>query len=327
MLSARILIRRMQINNRLFFLFLGIIPLFSACTSGPVKPSFTDTPTSGDITIVCDESYQPLISVESDTFHSIYQYATVHVKYLPEGEAFKQLVTNDSVRMIICSRELNQSEKDYFNGRKIIPRVTKVAIDAVALVVNNENPDTLIRFEQLKNIVNGNFSSWKQMNPKSNLDSIVVVFDKSGSANARYLQQTFQLNKAALPPNWFATNSNADVADYVSKNKNAIGVISVNWISDRDDPMTDQFLGKIRVVELSPPDSSQFSNEFFKPYQAYIALKQYPLIRDVYMISREGRNGLGTGFASFVAGDQGQRIIRLMGMLPATMPVRLIQVN
>lgn len=327
MLSARILIRRMQINNRLFFLFLGIFPLFSACTSGPVKPTFTDTPTSGDITIVCDESYQPLISVESDTFHSIYQYATVRVKYLPEGEAFKQLITNDSVRLIICSRELNQSEKDYFNGRKIIPRVTKVAIDAVALLVNNENPDTLIRFEQLKNIVNGSFSSWKQMNPKSNLDTIVVVFDKSGSANARFLQQTFQLDKTALPSNWFATNSNADVADYVSKNKNAIGVISVNWISDRDDPMTDQFLSKIRVVELSPPDTSQYANEFFKPYQAYIALKQYPLTRDVYMISREGRNGLGTGFASFVAGDQGQRIIRLMGMLPATMPVRLIQVN
>ena len=325
--SVRILIRRMQINNRLYFLFLGILHLFSACTSGPVKPTFTDTPTSGDITIVCDESYQPLISVESDTFHSIYQYATVRVKYLPEGEAFKQLVTNDSVRVIICSRELNQSEKDYFNARKIIPRVTKVAIDAVALVVNNENPDTLIRFEQLENMVNGNLRSWKQMNPKSNLDSIVVVFDKSGSANARYLQQTFQLDKSALPPNWFATNSNADVAEYVSRNKNAIGVISVNWISDRDDPMTDQFLSKIRVVELSPPDTSQFSNEFFKPYQAYIALKQYPLTRDVYMISREGRNGLGTGFASFVAGDQGQRIIRLMGMLPATMPVRLIQVN
>ncbi len=317
----------MQTVNRLYFLLLGILPFFSACTSGPVKPTFTDTTISGEITIVCDESYQPLISVESDTFHSIYQSAKVHVKYLPEGEAFKQLVNNDSIRLIVSSRELNQSEKDYFKSRKLIPRVTKVAIDAVALVVNNDNSDTLIRFEQLKNIVNGNYAAWKQINPNSNLDSIVLVFDKSGSANARYLQQMFQLDKTSLPSNWFATNSNADVADYVSKNKNAIGVISVNWISDRDDPMTDQFLSKIRVVGLSPPDTSQFASEYFKPYQAYIALKQYPLIRDVYMISREGRNGLGTGFAAFVAGDQGQRIIRLMGMLPATMPVRLIQVN
>ena len=60
---------------------------------------------------------------------------------------------------------------------------------------------------------------------------------------------------------------------------------------------------------------------------AYIALKQYPLIREVYMINREGRAGLGTGFVSFVAGDQGQRIIRLMGMLPATMPVRIVKSN
>ncbi|CAN5411549.1 substrate-binding domain-containing protein [soil metagenome] len=317
----------MQTNNRLFFLLLGFLPFFSSCQSGPKKPTFTDTPTSGEITIVCDDSYQPLISVESDTFHSIYQNATVHIKYLSEGEAFKELVNNDSVRAIISCRELNQSEKDYFIGRKIIPRVTKIAVDAVALVINNENTDSLISFDQLMKIVNGNFTSWKKLNGKSTLDSIVLVFDKSGSANARYLQQTFELDKSALPKNWFATNSSSEVVDYVSKNKNAIGVISINWISDRDDPMTDQFLSKIRVVELSPRDPSQFTGEFYKPYQAYIALKQYPLTRDVFIISREGRNGLGTGFAAFVAGDQGQRLIRLMGMLPATMPVRLIQVN
>jgi phosphate transport system substrate-binding protein len=320
-------IRLMQTSNRFFFLLVGFLPLFPACHSGPEKPSFTDTPTSGEITIVCDESYQPLISVESDTFHSIYQNATLHIKYLPEGEAFRELVTNDSVCVIISSRELNQTEINYFDGRKLIPRVTKIAVDAVALVINNENPDSSIKFEELGKIVNGNYFSWKQLNPHSKLDSIVLVFDKSGSANARYLQQNFKLDKSALPGNWFAVNSNADVVDYVSKNKNAIGVVSVNWISDRDDPMTEQFLSKIKVVELSPPDTSQFSGRYFKPYQAYIALKQYPLIRDVYMISREGRNGLGTGFAAFVAGDQGQRIIRLMGMLPATLPVRLIQMN
>jgi len=313
--------------NRFWLFTIGLFPFFSACNSGPDKPTFTDTPTSGEVTIVCDESYQPLISVESDTFHSIYQYAKVKVKYLPEAEAFKELVSNDSVRLIISSRKLNASEEEYFRGRKLIPRVTKVAIDAVALVINNENNDSLIKYEQLQKIISGKFKSWKEINPDSPLDSFVIVFDKSGSANARYLQETFNLDRTAIPKNWFATNSNGAVANYVSNNKNAIGVISVNWISDRDDPMTDQFLGKITVVELSPPDTSQFSTEFFKPYQAYIALKQYPLTRDVYMISREGRNGLGTGFASFVAGDQGQRIIRLMGMLPATMPVRLIQTN
>src|SRR5688500_9264072 len=96
MLSEPMRIRRMRTGNKLFILLAGLIPFFSACQSGPEKPAFTDTPTSGEITIVCDESYQPLISVESDTFHSIYQHATVHVKYLPEGDAFRELVNNDS---------------------------------------------------------------------------------------------------------------------------------------------------------------------------------------------------------------------------------------
>src|SRR6185295_18500715 len=190
----------------------------------------------------------------------------------------------------------------------------------------NENPDSLIKYSQLADMISGKTSLWKQLNPKSPLDSVRIVFDRNGSSNTRYLQEKF-LGKNPLPKNCYATNSNADVVDYVSNNKNAIGVISVNWISDKDDPSVNAFLKKVAVVQLSPPDTSKDSGEYFKPYQGYIALKQYPLIRDVYIINREGRNGLGTGFAAFVAGDPGQRIIRLIGMLPATMPVRLIQVN
>ncbi len=290
------------------------------------KPKFTDTPTSGDIVIASDESYQPLISTEADTFMGIYRQAKVTTKHLPEADVFKELITNDSIRLVVASRELNENEKEYFKSRNLIPRVTKIAIDAVALVLNIDNPDSLFKYEQLKKIIEGKISSWKKLNPRSFLDTIRIVFDRNGSANTRYLKEKF-LGENALPGNCYATNSNADVVDYVSKNKNAIGVISVNWISDKDDPTTNNFLKKIRVAEISPPDTSKDAGSYFKPYQAYIALNQYPLVRNVYMISREGRNGLGTGFASFVAGDQGQRIVRLMGMLPATMPVRLIHLN
>jgi phosphate transport system substrate-binding protein len=290
------------------------------------KPKFTDTPVSGNIVIVCDESYQPLIATEADTFMGIYRQAKVSVKYLPEADAFKELTSNDSIRVIVAARELNENEKEYFKGRNLFPRVTKVAVDAVAIVLNNQNPDSLIKYNQLAGLISGKIFSWKQVNVKSALDTISIVFDRNGSANARYLKEKF-LGSAQPPKNWFATNSNADVVDYVSKNKNAVGVISVNWISDQDDPSANNFLSKIRVAEISPPDTSKDAGYFFKPYQAYISLNQYPLIRNVYIISREGRNGLGTGFAAFVAGDQGQRIVRLMGMLPATMPVRLIHIN
>jgi phosphate transport system substrate-binding protein len=221
---------------------------------------------------------------------------------------------------------LNENEKIFFENRKIIPRTLKIAEDAIALVVNKVNPDTAITYEQLQSIIQGKIVKWSQLNTGGKNDSIRIVFDKSGSANARFLNEKF-LKGGKFPPNIFATNSNASVVDYVSENKNTLGVISVNWISDGDDSAAGEFLKKINVVALSMPDTANATLEYNKPFQAYIALKQYPLLRSVNIISREGRNGLGTGFASFVAGDKGQRMIRLMGLLPATMPVRIIKVN
>jgi phosphate transport system substrate-binding protein len=45
------------------------------------------------------------------------------------------------------------------------------------------------------------------------------------------------------------------------------------------------------------------------------------------MNSRESFTGLGSGFVSFVSGEKGQRIILKSGLVPATMPIRIIQVK
>jgi phosphate transport system substrate-binding protein len=305
---------------------LYLFALINFCCNRPKHAPFTDTPTSGEIMIVVDESYRPLIEVQKDTFMEIYKYAKINIRYLPEAEVFKELMNNDTIRLAITSRDLTKDEKSYFESRKSFPRGLKVAEDAITLIVNKDNPDTAITYEQLEAIIQGKISSWKQLNTGSKIDSIRVVFDKNGSSNARFLKERF-LKEKNFGSNFFATNSNAAVVDYVSQNKNSIGVIGVNWISDRDDSTTVAFLKKINVVALSMPDTGKSEIEFHKPFQAYIALKKYPLLRDVTIIIREGRNGLGTGFASFVAGDQGQRLIRLTGLLPATMPVRIIKVN
>ena len=49
-----------------------------SCNSSSVKHApFTDTPTSGEINILADESYQPLIQVQIDTFREIYKNAAI----------------------------------------------------------------------------------------------------------------------------------------------------------------------------------------------------------------------------------------------------------
>jgi phosphate transport system substrate-binding protein len=176
--------------------------------------------------------------------------------------------------------------------------------------------------ENLKSILLGTDSTWKQLNSKSDLGKIDIVFDNAGSANARYMEDTLLQGKH-FAKNAFAVKSNPEVIEYVSKNKNAIGILSVNWISDSDDTLTQNFLQKVKVLAISKAPAA----EAFKPYQAYIKTKDYPFTRSVYMINRQTRPGLGTGFVNFVAGQKGQLMILKAGLIPSIAPVRMVEIN
>jgi phosphate transport system substrate-binding protein len=75
--------------------------------------------------------------------------------------------------------------------------------------------------------------------------------------------------------------------------------------------------------------SQEFANDgsYYRPHQGFIADKSYPFIREVYMTSRETFAGLGSGFIQWATGEQGQRIVLKSGLVPATMPIRLVQVR
>lgn len=309
-----------RIGHSIGHLFIiSIAILFNSCSPG--KPEPTDTPTSGEVNIVVDESFQQLFDTQIYTFESLYQNAKIHAMYLPEDEAIKRLI-NDSCKVVVMCRDLTKNERKAFEQANIFPISTKIAEDAIAFVVNNENKDTTMTVEKMKSILLGNDSLWKQINDQSLLGKINVVFDNNGSANTSYIKDTLLLGKP-FSKNAFAVKSNPEVIAYVSTHKNAIGVLSVNWISDSDDTLTVGFLKKIKVLSLAKNGTSVA----VKPYQAYIKTKEYPLTRSVYMINRQTRAGLGMGFVSFVAGEKGQIMILKAGLIPAIAPVRLIEIN
>ena len=297
--------------------------LFFSCHMTPRK--FTDeTPTRGNIKIAVDESYQLLADAELYTFQSTYKDAKVIPFYSSEDSILK-LFLADSVKVIITSRKLTANEEGYLKGKSFFPRTTQIAYDAVAFIINKSNPDRRIRYNILKDIFTGKTSKWEQINPESKLGDIKVVFDNPGSNNVRTIMNKFGIT-GSLPNYCYSVTKNSEVVNYVENHPEAVGILSVNWISDPRDSVSHSFLSKINVVSVTSEYDSD-GTEFYSPHPAYIANKEYPFIREVYTINRETFAGLGTGFTSFVAGDSGQRIILKMGMLPATLPIRLIEIK
>ncbi len=314
----------MNILKSIFgILIIGLSILFYSCKMTPKK--FTDeTPTRGTTKIAVDESYELMVDAELYTFQSIYKDAKVTPIYLT-GDSIMKLFMDDSVHVIISSTQLTENQLAYLKGKASFPRTTKIAYDALAFVINKSNPDSLIRFNTIRDIFTGKTTNWKQINDKSKLKDIKVVFDNAGSSNVRTIMNKFEM-KGALPSNCLSATKNSEVVNFVEKNPEAIGILSVNWISDPRDSISHSFLSKVKVVAITSEYDSEGA-DFYTPHPAYIANKMYPFIREVYTINRETFSGLGTGLTSFIAGDSGQRIILKMGMLPAATTVRLVEIK
>ncbi len=303
-------------------LLAGILIALSSCRSGSWTAT-DETPTRGNIRIAVDESFQPLIDTEVYTFTSLYRNARVTPEYKPEYDVVNDFM-NDSVKVMVTTRPLTENQIQYLRDTLVVARTTRFAHDALALITNRENTDTLIKYETVRDIFRGSISSWKEINPKSGLSGIRVIFDNNKSGNIRYFRELFQI-EGSLGPNFFAVNNNPEVIDFVSRNKDALGIISANWISDKNDSLSMSFIRKVHVLAIS----QQFVNDgsYYRPYQGSIFDKSYPFVREVYLVSRETFAGLGSGFIQWATGEQGQRIVLKSGLVPATMPIRLVQIR
>lgn len=302
----------------IFFVFL----LFSCQTKS--KDKFTDTYSAGVIPIAVDENFKPIVQEELDVFESMFPKAGIVPNYTNEVDAIN-LLLKDSVRLVITTRPLSSNEELSLKSRKFSPHSYKLATDGIALIINNHNPDSLITVSQIKDILTGKVSNWKDIYPTSKLGKFQIVFDNKNSSTVRYAIDSI-CNGEKLSTKLFAQNTNPEVIDFVSKTSNAIGIIGVNWLGNVKDTTNLSFKNEIRVMAVSSEAEATVVNSY-KPFQAYLFYGYYPLTRNIFIILNDPRGSLPSSLSSFLTGDRGQRIILKSGLVPATQPIRIVNIK
>ncbi len=302
-----------------------MLVLFMGCQHKPKKGERTDTPTSGTAYVAVDESFAPIIEQEISIFHMMYPDAKIVPQYVTEVDAVNRLLKCKDLWLAITSRRLTPEEKKSFNSRSYEPREIKIATDGLALIINKHNNDTLITVSQIRDILTGKVKSWKEIYPKSRLKDFLIVFDNPNSSTVRFAVDSICKGKP-FGSNVKALSKNEEVIDFVSKTPNAIGIVGVNWLSDNNDSTKLSFSKKIHVMSVSNALEADPANSW-KPYQAYIYDRSYPLTRSIYCILNDPGFGLPWAFEAFLEKDRGQRIILKSGLVPETQPVRIVNVN
>ena len=278
----------------------------------------TELPTKGSITIVVSETVLPMIRQQEEKFESLYTNAHLDIITATTREAITRIF-NDTIKFIVSSRPLNTEEREVAKRTQIDFKEYKIAIDGIAVIVNSENTVSRLRTTQLDSIFRGLVTRWTEVDGKGGSIDVILPDPNAGEFEIVGVKI---LGGKRFTERAIAAKSSPDMMKGIAENPDAIGIIGVNWLRDQNE--------KIRVLELSDPsapDSLEIKGQYFAPFQAHLYRGYYPLASEIFIYSRIDMYSVGSGFISFITSAPGQKIVLSNGMVPVTMPIRLVELT
>ncbi len=287
----------------------GLLLLLLFCTCGK-SGSESDTILDGTATILVEKTILPIVEEQQQVFESQYRGRLTLVP-ATEEQILKSLA-EDKARLAFLPRKLTAAEEKTFTDKNITAKITAFASDALVFFKNRSLPDTLLREEEVLKLFKKQESSIQQL-----------IFCNSDLSLLSELMSRAVGNENIETDRIFGFDTEMEVVNYLLKNPNAIGVLPLNRVLSPSYEF-EQVLPKIRAMAVKSVKMKDELKNYYKPNQSNVAANLYPFSRTLYMLNYQGKAGLGMGFASFIAGDIGQRIVLKSGLVPVRIPPRII---
>ena len=267
--------------------------------------------------LVADESLSPVINEELDAYRMRRKDLKIDTLYTNEYDAVDMLVKRETW-IAFTTRQLTPNEKQILSDRGLKPNVMPLAYDGMALIVNKNNPDSIIAANDFARIISGEISCWNEIDPSFPADTIRVAFDNPKSATYRFCSDSILRNKEMKTTgNIRAVQTSREVIDYVENHLDAIGIIGSLWLNDQRDTTNAVYGRDIRVLKVSKCDVATPTNSY-DPSQYNIAYDNYPFIRTIYAIVTDPRSqGEARGLGNFCILPDGQLVFFHAGLFPA----------
>ena len=252
-------------KKQLLFLFsLAAAAFIASCSSD--KKASNNWLAEDDVNVAFDETFRPIMQEEVETFAMMHPEAGMKPVYCSEDSALRLLLA-DSLRCCVITRKLLPNELDIIKAHILVAKQALVATDAVALIVNKNNPDSLITLDEIKQIVTGKITRWEQLEKSSKKGTLSLVFDHSGSSTVRFMKDSLCAGRD-ITGNVFASDSgtNRSVIEMVQQNPDIIGVVGTNWLKEGVDSVLTSFK-KLPVSVMKVSRKSGADAFYVRPFQ------------------------------------------------------------
>ena len=288
----------MKIRNSIL---LGI--MFFLVTFGGCLPQPQETPTKGYLKCYVDESLYNVVKDERDLFVDLYEDSKIDLIPVSAREGIAAVINGDA-KMFVSSRNLNEEETGFIRKNKSGVKIFKFCYDGIAVIVNSNNGIEKMDVDELTELLLGT---------KKNIS---VIIPESNSGVYEFVKD--ELLKGKYPAGAEIAGTEKEVIDKVKKDKNSVGLVGLDLLKNESG---------VFVLEIGGGGQNLMGKKYIEPLPGYLVNGEYPLMRTTYIFLNEIGLHVASGFTTFLTSNEGQRVVMKNDLGPATVPVKLIQLN
>ena len=291
----------MKLPSLLFGLLLVLSILCVSCTSGTSAKSSPETTAyienKGSDTIV------NLALAWAEYYQAAHPDVRISVTGGGSGTGIAALV-NGTVDIANASRQIKQEEIDEAKANGVDPVEFVIARDAIAVIVNPENPVNQLTLQQISDIYSGKINNWNEVGGEDR--PIVRLSRETNSGTHVYFLETVlrlgeKENKTLFSTNTLLLPSSEGIISEVRQNPNAIGYDGLGYVPH-----------DLKMIAIA----KETSGEYILPSVETVNNATYPIARDLYMYTAGEPTGTVATYLEWIFSDEAQQIVKELGFVP-----------
>lgn len=290
--------------NRLLIALAIVVLLLSACTSENAGTNSTNPAyyieNKGSDTIV------NLALAWAEAYQGKHPDVSIAVTGGGSGTGIAALI-NKTVDLANASREIKAEESAEAQANGVDPIEHIIARDAIAVIVNPENPISELTLQQISDIYSGKINNWSEIGGEDR--PIVRLSRETNSGTHVYFLETVLRLGDSESKTLFSTDtlllpSSEGIIAEVRQNPNAIGYDGLGYVPD-----------DLKMIAIATEEGGAY----VLPSSKTVDNKTYPIARDLYMYTDGQPTGVIKEYLDWILSSEAQAIVEELGFVPVSL--------
>ncbi len=292
-----------------FFFVLALSLLLTSCNAPTTVEG--DSPAASSNAYITDMGSDTIVNLAlawAEAYQQVQPDLRISVTGGGSGVGITALI-NKTADIANASRQITSAEMDAAKKAGLNPQEIVIARDAIAVIVNPNNPVDQLTLEQLSGIYRGEINNWEEVGGD---DRPIVRLSRETNSGTHvyFLESVVRLGNskdtAIFSRDTLLLPSSEGIISEVRDNLNAIGYDGLGYVTSE--------VKKVAISSLDTPDN------YVLPSAATVIDNTYVISRSLYMYTPNVPTGGVKTYIDWILSPPAQQIVQNLGFVPITSP-------